>query len=58
MKKPVLFFFTAAVFYAAVAYTSGYFSRYVGRALLVIFAIYMFVVVHDAFSGRGAPAEE
>ncbi|MBQ7624329.1 MAG: sodium:calcium antiporter, partial [Clostridia bacterium] len=52
LKKPVLFFFIAAVFYAVVAYTTGYFSRVIGIALLCVFAIYMFVVVHDAMKRR------
>lgn len=45
LKTPVAFFFAAAVLYAAVAYTNGYFSRVVGFALLAMFVIYMIVTV-------------
>ncbi len=38
---PIIFFFTAAAFYATIAYTTGFFSRVVGIVLLVIFAAYM-----------------
>ena len=38
---PVIFFFAAAAFYATIAYTTGFFSRLVGIALLAIFAVYM-----------------
>ena len=41
LRTPVIFFFVSAVIYAAVAYTTGYFSRLVGIGLLVIFVIYM-----------------
>ena len=36
---PVVFFFVAAVFYALVAYFSGYFSRTVGVVLIALFAL-------------------
>ena len=49
LKKPVIFFFASAVFYAAIAYTSGYFGRITGIALLCIFAAYMIITVTDAF---------
>ena len=41
LRTPVLFFFTAAVIYAGVAYFTGYFSRPVGVVLLLIFVVYM-----------------
>ncbi len=41
LKTPVLFFFTAAVIYAAVAYFTGYFSRAIGFLMLGIFIAYM-----------------
>ena len=41
LKMPVLSFFIAAVFYAGIAYTSGYFSRIHGIILLAMFAAYM-----------------
>ncbi len=42
LKLPVLFFFIAAFFYAAIAYTLGFFSRTIGCILLGLFALYMF----------------
>lgn len=45
LRIPVLFFFGAAAFYAAIAYTSGYFSRGVGLLLLLIFVCYMITTV-------------
>ena len=47
-KIPVIFFFVSAVVYSAVAYTTGYFSRAVGIALLAIFAVYMIMTVMQA----------
>ncbi len=41
LRVPVAFFFVAAIFYAAIAYTTGYFSRWVGFALLALFVAYM-----------------
>ncbi len=48
LRIPVLFFFGAAIFYAGVAYLTGYFSRAVGAALLLIFAVYMVITVRKA----------
>ncbi len=45
LRTPVLFFFTAAVIYAGVAYFSGYFSRLIGVILLTIFVVYMITTV-------------
>ena len=45
LRTPVLFFFLAAVFYAGVAYITGYFSRTVGIILLVMFVVYMLITV-------------
>lgn len=45
MRTPVIFFFTAAVFYSLNAYLFGGFSRISGIILLVIFAVYMTVTV-------------
>ena len=45
LRTPVLFFFAAAVFYAAVAYTAGGFSRLTGVILLALFVIYMLCTV-------------
>ena len=41
LRTPVLFFFTAALLYAGVAYLTGSFSRPVGFLLLGIFLVYM-----------------
>ena len=51
-RTPVIFFFIAALLYAGVAYTSGYFSRVIGIILLSIFVIYMTLTVRQAFSGK------
>ena len=45
LRTPVLFFFGAAILYAVVAYTTGFFSRPVGLLLLAIFVVYMLVTV-------------
>ena len=45
LRTPVLFFFAAAIFYAGIAYTTGYFSRTVGIVLLAAFVIYMLLTV-------------
>lgn len=45
LRTPVVFFFTAAVIYAGVAYIAGYFSRTVGFIMLAIFLVYMAVTV-------------
>ncbi len=45
LRTPVVFFFLSAVFYAGVAYFSGYFSRPVGILLLAVFVIYMIITV-------------
>ena len=51
-RKPlvlsVTFFFIAAVFYAAVAYFGGVFTRIVGIILLAIFVVYMIISVINA----------
>ncbi len=55
--KPVIFFFTAAAIYAAIAYITGYFSRIMGIILLLIFVIYMVTNVREALSGDKSVAE-
>ncbi|MCH5191534.1 MAG: calcium/sodium antiporter [Oscillospiraceae bacterium] len=42
---PVGFFFGAAALYTVVSYAFGYFSRYIGVALLLIFVAYMICTV-------------
>ena len=58
LKTPVAFFFAAAALYAGVAYTTGYFSRIAGFALLALFVIYMVVTVRQMTGNPGAAAEE
>ena len=45
MIIPVVFFFTAAAFYSVIAYTTGYFSLWVGIVLLIGFVVYMLSTV-------------
>lgn len=52
LKVPVLFFFGAAVFYAAIAYTTGYFDRWVGIILLIGFVVYMVLTVRQGLKGN------
>ncbi len=49
---PLTFFFTAAVFYSAVAYTKGYFSQTVGLILLGGFVTYMILVTRQALQDK------
>ena len=42
---PVSSFFIAAAFYAVISYVTGYFARWVGILLLILFAAYMTVTV-------------
>lgn len=58
MVLPVVFFFVAAVFYSAVAYTTGFFSRGVGIVLVSLFVIYMIISVFQAKKGFGEESEE
>ena len=63
LRLPVFFFFAAAVFYAAIAYTTGYFSRLTGVILLAGFAVYMAVTIlqikrASAPAGGGGQAVE
>lgn len=44
-RVPVIFFFAVAAIYAATAYTTGYFSRWIGILLLAVFAAYMFFTI-------------
>ncbi len=53
---PVSFFLVAAVFYSAIAYIKGSFSRTTGILLLLIFAVYMVVLVRQAIAESKAIA--
>lgn len=55
LRTPVAFFFAAAALYAAVAYTAGYFSRFIGVVLLAIFVVYMAVTVLQMRAAPTAP---
>ena len=55
LRSPVIFFFAAAIFYAGIAYTTGYFSRLTGIILLAVFAVYMVVTVLQ-IKGASVPA--
>ncbi len=55
LRLPVIFFFSAALFYSVTAYAFGYFGRITGLILLLIFAIYMFLSVKQAL---GTPSTE
>jgi len=58
LKTPMLFFFAAAIFYAAVAYTTGFFARPVGLILLAGFVVYMVLAVKQAMAGKNNEAVE
>lgn len=45
---PVIFFFTSAVFYAGIAYSTGNFTRVTGILLLLIFVVYMYILIKKA----------
>ena len=55
LKLPMFFFFGAAVFYAGIAYASGYFSRGIGIVLLLIFVVYIVLTVKQM---KMAPADK
>ena len=54
LRLPAAFFFAAAAFFAAVAYTAGWFSRWVGAALLALFAAYLAAQILQARRGTAA----
>ena len=58
LRIPVLFFFAAAVFYSAMAYTTGCFSRTVGILLLALFVCYMVLTVRRAVSASGSGQDD
>ncbi|MGN0905545.1 MAG: calcium/sodium antiporter [Bullifex sp.] len=51
-RTPIIFFFAAAIFYSAVAYTTGVFSRLIGIILLAVFVVYMVITVRQAVTNR------
>lgn len=52
LKTPVAFFFGAAIIYAFAAYVLGFFERWIGIVLLIVFCIYIFLLVREAISGN------
>lgn len=54
---PVIFFFSAAVFYAGVAYATGFFSRTTGIILIAAFIAYMIISVLNVKNSLGAESE-
>ncbi len=52
---PVVFFFAAAAFYSATAYTTGYFSRAAGIILLAVFLVYM---IYCIITAKNEPSPE
>lgn len=54
LRLPAAFFFAAAAFFAAVAYTAGWFGRWVGAALLALFAAYLAAQILQARRGPAA----
>ncbi len=55
---PTAFFFVAATFYCAIAYTTGFFSRVTGIILLLMFIIYMVMTVRSAIKSPGGSDSE
>lgn len=58
LKLPVIFFFSAAAFYAATAYIFGFFSRITGIILLSAFVAYMAFSVKEARLGGNENKED
>ena len=59
LSLPVVFFYIAAIFYAIVAYTQGFFSRTIGFVLVGLFVIYMVISVVEALkNAKGSHEEE
>ena len=58
MKMPVIFFFFSAAVYCVAAYVLGEFPRWLGFALLAIFATYMFLTVRQGLKNPEEAHEE
>lgn len=58
LRTLVIFFFLAALFYAGIAYTTGYFSRAAGLILLALFVVYMVMTVRQMTAKPAAAAPE
>ncbi|MBO4835175.1 MAG: calcium/sodium antiporter [Lachnospiraceae bacterium] len=49
LLTPTLFFMVSAIFYMVVAYTCGFFARWMGIVLLLIFVLFMIITVRQGF---------
>ena len=58
LRFPVIFFFSAAIFYAFIAYFFESFARWAGIVLLIGFLSYMTVLVVQAFKEMKAQKQE
>lgn len=58
LRTPVVFFFTAALIYAGVAYTTGYFSRPIGLIMLAMFVVYIVLTVKQMAGNPQPDGEE
>ncbi len=58
LKRPVTFFFIAAVYYIFKSYTTGSFSRIDGILLLCLFVIYIILSVRDAIAVPASASSE
>lgn len=58
MKLPVCFFFGSAAIYCVAAYLLGEFSRPLGLILLLIFAVYLVLTVHQGLKNPVKEQEE
>lgn len=58
LKKPVLFFFLAALLYTGAAYLLGRFDRWLGFILLGIFVVYMFLTIRQGLRTPASNREE
>ena len=57
ITMPVLFFFISAAIYLVAAYGFGRFDRWLGIVMLLVFAVYMILTVHQGFNNP-VPAED
>ena len=58
LKKPVIFFFIAAIIYSIAAYVMGFFYRWTGLLLLGVFVVYISVLVISAKKEMGNHTDE
>ena len=58
MKMPVAFFFASAAIYCVAAYLMGEFTRLLGIAMLVIFAVYMIITIRQGMKNPESVEQE